>query len=99
MVQHIVTFRFTGTPAERQAVAREFRDALVALPAQIPQLKSIEVGLNINPAEDNDLVLTAIADSLEDVAVYSAHPAHQAAVALISGHKGSRACVDYIIEE
>ncbi len=98
MVKHIVIFRFTGTPAERQAVAAEFRDALVKLPAIIPQLKSIEVGINVNPAEADDLVLTATADSLEDVAAYSAHPAHQAAVALIAGHKGSRACVDYFID-
>lgn len=98
MVKHIVIFRFTGTPAERQAVAREFADALVKLPAVIPQLKSIEVGINVNHAEADDLVLTATADSLEDVAIYSAHPAHQAAVAIIAGHKGSRSCVDYFID-
>lgn len=95
MVRHIVTFRFTGTPAERRAVAERFRDALLALPAQIEELKSIEVGINENPAEADDLVLIAEAETLADVAVYSAHPAHQAAVALIAGHKGSRSCVDY----
>ena len=31
-----------------------------------------------------DLVLTATADSLEDVAIYSAHPAHVAAVQIIA---------------
>ncbi len=98
MVKHVVTFQFTGTAAERKAVAENFRDALVALPAQIPQLHSIEVGLNENPTETWDLVLTATADSLEDVAIYSAHPAHQTAVAIIAGHKGARACVDYTID-
>lgn len=96
MVKHIVTFRFKGTANERQAVARRFQDALLALPAQIPQLLSIEVGININPAEEWDLVLTACAASLEDVAIYSAHPAHQAAVAIIAPYKEARACVDYM---
>ncbi|MBD5255851.1 MAG: Dabb family protein [Barnesiella sp.] len=99
MVKHIVMFQFEGSDDQRLAVARKFRDALIALPAQIDQLKSIEVGININPAEQWDLVLTAVADSMEDVAAYSAHPAHVAAVGLIAGHKKSRACVDYIIEE
>lgn len=95
MVKHIVTFKFKGTPEERKDVATRFAEALIQLPCEIPQLKSIEVGLNMNPAETWDLVLTATADSLEDVAIYSAHPAHQAAVAIIAPYKDERACVDY----
>ncbi|MDE7411154.1 MAG: Dabb family protein [Paramuribaculum sp.] len=97
MIKHIVTFRFSGSETERRTVASKFREALLALPAQIPQLIDIEVGININPAEEWDLVLTATAASLEDVAIYSAHPAHKAAVALISEHKAGRVCVDYEI--
>lgn len=95
MIKHIVTFKFKGTPDERKAVATQFAEALIQLPYEIPQLKSIEVGLNINPMEDWDLVLTACAKSLEDVALYSAHPAHQAAVAIIAPYKEARACVDF----
>lgn len=97
MVRHIVTFKFTGTPAERREVAEAFKNALLALPDQIAELKSMEVGINENPAETWDLTLIAEAETLADVAIYSAHPAHQAAVALIAGHKGDRACVDYTI--
>ncbi|MBD5422825.1 MAG: Dabb family protein [Bacteroides sp.] len=97
MVKHIVTFQFEGSAEERLEVARKFRDALVALPAQIEQLRSIEVGINENPAEAWDLVLTAEAKTMEDVAIYSAHPAHQAAVAIMAPHKKARACVDYTI--
>ena len=95
MIKHVVTFKFKGTQEERKEVATKFAEALVQLPDDIPQLKSIEVGLNMNPAESWDLVLTATADSLEDVAIYSAHPAHQAAVAIIAPYKEARACVDY----
>lgn len=99
MVKHIVMFQFEGTADERLAVAEKFRKALVALPSVIDQLKSIEVGININPAEQWDLVLTATAETMADVAAYSAHPAHVDAVKLIAAHKKGRACVDYIIEE
>lgn len=97
MVKHVVTFRFTSSAETRLAVAQQFRDALVELPSQIEELKSIEVGINVNPAEQWDLVLTAMAETLEDVAIYSAHPAHKAAVAIIAEHKADRACVDYTI--
>lgn len=97
MIKHVVTFKFKGTLEERKEVARKFAEALIQLPDDIPQLKSIEVGININPSESWDLVLTATAKSLEDVAIYSAHPAHQAAVAIIAPYKEERACVDYEI--
>ena len=95
MIKHIVSFKFKGTPDEKKELATKFAEALIQLPCEIPQLKSIEVGLNMNPAETWDLVLTATADSLEDIAIYSAHPAHQAAVAIIAPFKEERACVDY----
>jgi len=95
MVKHIVTFKLQGTPDERREVAMKFKTALEALPAQIACLQSIEVGLNQNPAECWDVVLTAIVPTMADVDIYARHPAHVAAAALLSGHKEARACVDY----
>lgn len=95
MVKHIVTFQLTGTPEERLAVAERFRDALMALPAVIEPLQSMEVGINQNPAEQWDVVLTATVPTMADVEVYAKHPAHVAAAALLAGHKANRACVDY----
>lgn len=95
MVKHIVMFKLTGTPAERKAVAESFRDALLALPAEIDVLQSMEVGINGNPAEDWDVVLTAVVPTMADVETYAKHPAHVAAAALLAGHKEARACVDY----
>ena len=95
MVKHIVTFRLTGSTAERLAVAQRFKAALEALPGQIDVLQSIEVGINENPNEQWDVVLTAVVPTLADVAIYAAHPAHVAAAALLAGHKADRACVDY----
>lgn len=95
MVKHIVMFKLTGTPEERKEVAGKFRDALMALPGQIDVLRSMEVGLNENPDETWDVVLTAIVDKMEDVEVYAKHPAHVAAAGLLAGHKELRGCVDY----
>lgn len=95
MVKHIVTFQLQGSKEERLEVAKKFKAALEALPAVIEPLQSIEVGLNENPAEDWDVVLTAIVPTMADVEVYAKHPAHVAAAGLLAGHKKSRACVDY----
>lgn len=97
MVKHIVTFRLQGTPDERLEVAQRFKTALEALPQQIDVLQSIEVGINENPAEQWDVVLTAIVPTMADVETYAKHPAHVAAAALLTGHKADRACVDYEI--
>ncbi len=97
MTRHIVMFRFLGTEQERKQIAADFRNALVKLPQQIGCLKAIQVGINENPSEHWDLTLIADADTPEDIAAYSAHPAHMAAVEIIKGHKADRACVDYTI--
>lgn len=95
MVKHIVTFKLTGTPQERRDVAMRFKEALEALPAVIEPLEAIEVGINENPAESWDVVLTALLPTMADVKVYAKHPAHVAAAGLLAGHTESRACVDY----
>lgn len=55
----------------------------------------MEVGINANPAESWDVVLTAVVPAMADVEVYAKHPAHVAAASLLAGHKADRACVDY----
>jgi hypothetical protein len=95
MVKHIVAFRLNGTAAERRDAAERFRDALMALPEQIDVLQSMEVGLNENPAEEWDVVLTAVVPTMADVATYAKHPAHVAAASIVGPLKAARACVDY----
>ena len=88
-------FQLQGSAEDRREVALRFKEALDALPEQIDVLQTIEVALNENPAEDWDIVLTAVVPTIEDVAVYAKHPAHVAAAAIIKDVKRSRACVDY----
>lgn len=95
MVKHIVMFKLQGTDQVRRDAALRFKVALDALPEQIDVLQSIEVALNENPAEEWDVVLTAIVPTMADVATYAQHPAHVAAAAIIKDVKQARACVDY----
>lgn len=97
MVKHIVTFKLSGTTEERRQVAENFKAALLALPKQIEVLQSMEVGINENPNEEWDVVLTAIVPTMADVDIYAKHPAHVEAASLLAGHKESRACVDYVV--
>lgn len=95
MVKHIVSFKLEGSAEVRLDAARRFKSALLALPEQIEVLRSMEVGINENPNEDWDVVLTAVVPTMADVDVYAKHPAHVAAAAIIGPVKAARACVDY----
>lgn len=89
-------FRLCGTQSERKDASEKFKAALEKLPGIIPCLQSIEVGINSNPSEQWDVVLTATLPTMADVEVYAKHPAHVAAAALLSHCREDRACVDYI---
>lgn len=95
MVKHIVSFKLRGSEEERREASRKFAAALMALPETIDVLRSMEVGINENPAEDWDVVLTAVVPTMADVETYARHPAHVAAAAIIAPLRESRACVDY----
>lgn len=97
MVKHIVLFKLKDeAPAEaRLAAMNAFKAAIEALPDKIPFIRSIEVGLNINPAETWSIALYSEFDSLDDVRRYAVHPDHVAAGKLLAEVRESRACVDY----
>ena len=97
MVKHIVLFKLKDeAPAEaRLAAMNAFKAAIEALPAKIPFIRSIEVGLNINPAETWSIALYSEFDCLDDVRRYAVHPDHVAAGKLLAEVRESRACVDY----
>lgn len=97
MVKHIVLFQLDPQmdPALKQRVMHDFKTAIEALPATIPFLRSVEVGINTNPSETFDLALYSEFDSLDDVRAYAVHPDHVAAASLIGPYKVARSCVDY----
>lgn len=97
MVKHIVIFKLKEElpDKERLSIMKSFQKAIEALPPKIDVIRKIEVGLNMNPAENWHIALYSEFDSLEDVKTYATHPEHVAAGKIIAEAKESRACVDY----
>ncbi len=97
MVKHIVLFKLRDdVPAdEKMAAMTAFKRAIEALPAHIPFIRKIEVGLNCNPQEKWSVGLYSEFDTLDDVKAYAAHPEHVAAGMLLAAVRQDRACVDY----
>jgi hypothetical protein len=76
MVRHVVLLTFIdGTPAEEvEAIAAALRE----LPAQIPELRSYVVGVDLDLAADNaDLVVVADVDDVDGYVAYRDHPEHR----------------------
>ena len=98
MVKHIVLFKLKDDASAdaKLAAMHAFKDAIEALPAKIPFIRKIEVGLNINPAETWSIALYSEFDTLDDVRQYAVHPDHVAAGKLLAEVKESRACVDTV---
>lgn len=97
MVKHIVLFKLKDEVSadEKLAAMNNFKAAIEALPAKIPVIRKIEVGLNMNPGETLNIALYSEFDTLDDVKSYAVHPDHVAAGKLLATVKESRACVDY----
>ncbi len=97
MVKHIVLFKLKDEvpEAEKLVVMNKFKEAIEALPAVIPVIRKIEVGLNTNPGETWHIALYSEFDNLDDVKFYATHPLHVAAGKIIAEAKESRACVNY----
>lgn len=95
MVKHVVMFRLEGDTEAVAGAAADFKAGLEALPAQIAELKSMEVAIDNSGIEGNwTVTLTAICNNFEDLKAYAGHPAHLACVAIIKPLVAARACVD-----
>ena len=97
MIKHIVFFKLRDVEGKNVKM-QEIKQELEKLPSIIKELDEIHVGINVNPAEEWDLCLEAIVENMENLEIYSKHPAHQNIVkTLIAPIKEGRACVDYRI--
>ncbi len=99
MVKHIVMFKLASNADgnSRDVNAGIMKERLEALQDKIPELFSIEVGLNIidDPA-GYDVVLSTAFQSKNDLMVYAGHQDHLEVVAFIKKVIEKRTAVDYI---
>ncbi len=99
MIQHIVLFKLKPfqSEAEKAAKLQEIKIALEVLPEVISELKLLEVGINVNPAEVFDFSLVTEFESMSDLQAYAIHPEHLAVASIIREVMESRACVDSVV--
>lgn len=74
MIKHIVMWKFREGEQENMLL---FRDSLLALKGKIPEIRAMEVGINMNPSDRSfDAVLVSEFDSMEALKAYSENPLH-----------------------
>ncbi len=93
MLTHVVLFKLNERTPEQ---AQSLREVLLSMTGKIPQIKHMEVGVNIVPSERAyDVALYQHFDSLHDLQEYQAHPNHQDVLKYILAVTAARVSVDY----
>ena len=100
MIKHIVLWRLKDEAegASKVENAHKIKEMLEALGSAIPEIKHIEVGINLldSPAAW-DVALYSEFASLQALDVYQQHPEHQKCKGFIGKVASERAVVDYEI--
>lgn len=100
MLKHIVMWRFVEGAGGKSRVqhAQYMKEHLEALVGVVPEIISMEVGVNNNPSESAyDAVLISIFEDAEALNRYKVHSAHKAVAAYCKEVRELRADVDYEI--
>ncbi len=100
MVKHIVFFKLEENAEGKSKIelAEYIKAELENLKNVIPEIKMIEVGINVPnaPKTDYDIALNSEFDSFEALDIYQNHPAHLKVAGFIGKVRTVRAAVDYI---
>jgi hypothetical protein len=99
MIKHIVFFGLADaaegkSKAENALIIKSELENLIHL---IPQIKKIEVGINLPnaPKTNYDIALYSEFETMEDVDIYQEHPEHKRVAGYIGKVRTTRAAVDY----
>jgi len=98
MIKHIVMWKLKASAdgASKEQNAKKMKTELEALKSKIPQIKHLEVGMNIIPTDAAcDVALYSEFASEQDLAVYAKHPDHVAAAGFVKKVVESRVVIDY----
>ena len=98
MLIHIVMLKLLEFDAvTKETHLQHLKSEIEGLSAKIPELKFMEVGLNINTkASAHDLVLTSHFDSEETLDAYRVHPEHKKVLDFMYEVTERTAVVDYL---
>ncbi len=100
MIKHIVMWKFQDeadgrTKGENMQI---FKDGLEALVSIIPEINSLEVGINeVESDASYDIILVSTFASMDDLKTYATHPEHVKVGEFCAKVRISRVVVDYTI--
>jgi hypothetical protein len=101
MIKHIVFFGLAESAEGKTKLenAQIIKTELENLKNLIPEIKSIEVGINSPnaPKTNFDIALYSEFDSFETLDIYQEHPEHKRVAAYIGKVRTERAAVDYVV--
>jgi hypothetical protein len=90
-------FKFTDRSSAKE-VSMRLKEMLEVLPEYIPELKGMEVGLNINTRPSAfDIVLTVDLEDEDGLNAYRVHPEHKKVLDYLEGKIEKSAVVDYFV--
>lgn len=93
MITHIVFFILKE---RSEAVVSETVNVLRNMEGKIPQLRYIEVGVDVLHTERSyDIALITKFDTLDDLQAYQVHPVHQEVIRHMNNVRESSVAVDY----
>ncbi|QUH25593.1 Dabb family protein [Serpentinicella alkaliphila] len=100
MLKHIIMWRIKDNVhgLSKFESAIKMKDALEGLVGIITEIKTLEVGININDSDSAyDIVLFSEFEDKSGLEAYKIHPQHMKVVELAKTIVSERAVVDYIV--
>jgi quinol monooxygenase YgiN len=90
MVKHIVIWKMKEDASDEQKLEMKLR--LTALNGKVPELLAIDIGID---PDNGTMSLYSEFNSIDDLAVYQAHPDHQKVVEFVKPLVAARSVCDY----
>ena len=91
MIKHIVMWKFKENQEETM---NQFLQGLNRLKDIIPEIKSMETGVNINPKNEYDAILISEFETMKDLETYKNHPEHVKVSNLCKSIRVDRQAID-----
>ncbi len=96
MIKHIVMWRLKESSKEENS--SKLKSMLEALKGKIPEIKELEVGMDVNRSEAaSDVVLYSVFENKEALEAYQKHPEHVKVVGFVKEVSAERRVVDYTV--
>ncbi|MFP4417061.1 MAG: Dabb family protein [Fibrobacterota bacterium] len=101
MIKHVVMWKLreTAMGATKYENALAMKTRLEGLQEKIPEIQSIEAGININVSPTaSDIVLVSTFADEEALEKYINHPEHKKVADFVSSVRLERSVVDYVVK-